>query len=71
MTIKAGTVAMTIKIDMDLTGRDPIPADIDTGVTVRVLHKGAIPDHTTDLHITAHHATETQAHITIDETLHI
>ena len=57
MTIEAGTVAMTIEIDIDLTGIDPIPTVINTGVTVRLLHEGAPPDHTTDLHITAHHTT--------------
>ena len=40
MTIKTGTLTMTVKIDIDLTGRDPIPTVIDTGVTVRVIHEG-------------------------------
>ena len=55
MTIEAGTVAMTIKIDIDLTGQDPIPTVIDTGVTVRVLHKGATPDHRPTHHSTSCH----------------
>ena len=33
-------------------------------------HKGATPGHITNPHTTAHHTTETQAHITTDETLH-
>ena len=71
MTIEAGTVPMTIMIDIDLTGQDPIPIVIDTGVTVRVLPKGATPDHTIDIYITAHYTTETQGHTAIDEILHI
>ena len=69
MTIETGTVAMTVETDIDVTGQGPTPAVIDTGVTVRVIHKGAAPGHITDLHITAHHATATQAHIASDETL--
>ena len=71
MTIETGTVAMIVKIDIDLTGRDPIPAVIDTGVTVSIICKGATAGHITDLHITAHHAKETQVHITINKTHHI
>ena len=56
---------MIIETDIDLTGRDPIPTVIDTGVTVRVIHEGVTPGHI----IEAHLATGTQAHITIDETL--
>ena len=67
MTIKTGTLTMTIKTDIDLTGRDPIPAVIDTGATVGVICKGVAPGHITDLHTAAHHATETQAHIAIYE----
>ena len=59
MTIETGTLTMTIETDIDLTGQDPIPEVIDTGVTVGVIHEGATPGHTTDLHITAHQATET------------
>ena len=33
-------------------------------------HEGVIPGHITNPHTTVHHATETQAHIAIDETLH-
>ena len=42
---------------------------IDTGVTVKIIN-GVAPGHITDPHIAAHHATETQVHITTDETLH-
>ena len=71
MTIETGTVTTTVETDIDSTGRGPTPAVIDTGVTVRVIHEGAAPGHITDLHIAAHHATETQAHIATSETLHI
>ena len=70
-TIKIGTIAMIIGIDIDLAGQDPIPAVIDTGVTVEVINKGVAPGHITDPHTAAHHATETQVHITINETLRI
>ena len=70
MTIEIGTIAMTIKTDIDLAGQDPIPAVIDTRVTVKVIHKGVTPGHITDPHTAAHHATETPAHIAINETLH-
>ena len=62
---------MIIETDIGLTGQDPIPAVIDTEVTVRVIHKGVTPGNITDVHTEAHHATGTQAHITIDKTLHI
>ena len=64
-------LTMIIKTDIDLTGRDPILAVIDTGVTVRVIHEGVTPVHITDAHTEAHHATETQVHIAIDNPLHI
>ena len=71
MTIKTGTVTMTNETDIGSTGQSPIPTVMDTGVTVRVIHKGATPGHITDLHIAAHHTTETQAQIATNETLHI
>ena len=64
-------LAIIIETDIDLTGQDPIPTVIDTGVTVRVIHEEVTPGHITDAHTEAHHATGTQAHIAIDETLHI
>ena len=64
-------LTMIIKTDIDLTGHNPIPTVIDTGVTVRVIYEGVTPGHTTDAHTKAHHATETQVHITNNETLHI
>ena len=60
-----------IEIDIDLTGQDPIPTVIDTGVTVRVIHEEVTPGHITDAHIEAHHTTGTQAHTAIGETLPI
>ena len=64
-------LAMIIRTDIGLTGQDPIPAVIDTEVTVRVIHEGVTPGHMTDAHTEAHHATDTQAHIAINEILHI
>ena len=69
ITIMIGTIAMIIKTDTGLTGRDPTPTIIDTGVTVTVTHKKVTPGHITDPHATAHHATETQVHLATDETL--
>ena len=71
MTIEIGTIAMIIETDIDLADWDPIPAVIDTGVTVEAIHEGVAPGQITDPHTTAHHATETQVHIAINETLHI
>ena len=71
MIIETGTLTMVIETDIDITGQDPIPTVIDTGVTVGVIHKGVTPGHITNSHTTAHHTTETHRHITIDETPHI
>ena len=71
MIIKIGTIAVIIETDINLAGWDPIPAIIDTGATVEVIHEGVAPGHITDPHTAAHPATETQAHIAINETLHI
>ena len=62
---------MIIETDIDLTGRDPTLTAIDTGVTVGVIHKGVTQGHITDAHTETHCTTETQAHFTINETLHI
>ena len=56
-----------IGTDIGLIGQDPIPAVIDTEVTVRVIHREVTPGHITDTHIEAHHATDTQAYIAIAE----
>ena len=64
-------LAMIIETDIDVTGQDPIPTAIDTGVTVGVIHKGVTQGHTTDAHTDAHCTTDTQADIAIKETLHI
>ena len=58
LTIATGT-------DIGPIGQDPIPAVIETEVTVGVIHKEVPPGHTTDAHTEAHHATDTQMHITI------
>ena len=62
-------LAMINWTDIGLTGQDPIPTVTDTGVTVRVIHRGVTPGHITDAHTEAHHATDTQAHIAINEIL--
>ena len=61
---------MIIGTDTGLTGQDPTPTIIDTGVTVTVTHEEVTPGHITDPHTTAHHTTETQVHIATDETPH-
>ena len=61
---------MIIETDIGLTGQDPTPAIIDTGVTVTVTHKEVTPGHITNPHATAHHTTETQVHIATNETPH-
>ena len=64
-------LAMIIGTDIGLTGQDPIPAVIDTGVTVGVIHRGVAPGHITDAHTEVHHTTDTKVHIAIDKILHI
>ena len=64
-------LTMIIETDIDLTGQDPNPTVIDTGVTVGVIHEGVAPGHIRDAHTEAHCTTDTQVHIAIDETLHI
>ena len=59
---------MIIRTDTGLTGQDPTPTIIDTGVTVTVTHEEVAPGHITDPHTAAHHAAETQVHIATDET---
>ena len=70
ITIEIGTITMINGTDIVSAGQDPIPTVIATGVTVKVTHKGVIPGSITDPHTTAHHATETRACTTTDETLH-
>ena len=59
-------LVITAGTDIGPTCQDSIPTVIDTEVTVRVIHKEVAPGHTTDVHTEAHHATDTQTHITID-----
>ena len=63
--------AMITGTDVGLTGQDPIPAVIDTGVTVGVVHGGVTPGHITGAYTEAHCTTDTQGHITTDKILHI
>ena len=50
-------LAIIIQTDIGLTGKDPIPAVIDTEVTATVIHLGVTPGHITDAHTrsTLHH----------------
>ena len=70
ITIAIGIITVTIETSIGLAGPNPIPAATDTGVTVTVTHKEVTLDPITDHHATAHHTTEAQAHIIIDETPH-
>ena len=65
ITIKIGTITMTIETDIGLAGLDPIHA-----VTVAMTHEEVILGPITNPHATAHHATEAQAHTGTDETPH-
>ena len=64
-------LTLIIGTDIGPTSQDPIPAVIDTEITVGLIHRGVTPGHITDAHTEAHHATDTQAHITIYKILHI
>ena len=70
-TMKDLHLTMIVRTDIGLTSQDPIPAVIDTKVTVREIHRGVTPGHITDAYTEAHHSTDTQAHNAIDEILHI
>ena len=67
ITIPIGTIAMIIATDID---QDFTPTIIDTGVTVTVTHAEVTPGHITNSQAAAHHTTETQVHIAMDETPH-
>ena len=70
ITIMIGTITMTIGTGTGLAGPNPIPITTDVGVTVAVTHEEVTQDPITDPHTAAHHATEAQAHIITNETLH-
>ena len=70
ITIKIGTITMTIETGIYLAGQDPIHAVIDTGVTVAMTHKEVILCPITNPHATAHLIPEVQTHTTINETPH-
>ena len=57
--------------DIGPIGQDPIPAIIDTEVTVRVIHKEVTPGHTTHAHTEAYYATCTETHMAIDRICHM
>ena len=65
ITIKIGTITMTIEISIDLAGEDPV-----TGVTVTVTHEEVALGPITNPHATAHHVTEAQTHTATNETPH-
>ena len=54
MTIKTGTITMTFKTDIDLTGRDPILTVIDTGVHSQ---SNSWRSHSRSYHRPTHHST--------------
>ena len=70
ITTMIGTTTVTIETGTGLAGPDPIPITPDLGVTVTVTLKEVTLDPITNPHITAHHATEAQAHIVTNETPH-
>ena len=70
ITIKIGTITVTIKTGIGLAGQDPIHAVIVTGVPVEVPHEEVILGPITDPHTAAHHVTEAQAHTATNETPH-
>ena len=70
ITIKIGTITVTMETGIGLAGPDPIHAVIATGVPVKVPHKEVILGPITDPHAAAHHATEAQAYTTTDKTTH-
>ena len=70
ITIKIGTITVTNKTGIDLSGQDPIHTVIDTGVTVTVIHEEVALGPITNPHATAHNVTEAQAHTTTNETPH-
>ena len=70
ITILIGITTMTIEIGTGSADLDLAPIIPDKGSTVTVTLGEAILDPFTNPHTTAHHATEAQAHIINDETLH-
>ena len=70
ITIAIGITTMTIEIGTGSADLNLAPIIPDIGVTVAVTLIEVTLDPFTDPHATAHHATEAQAHIVTDETLH-
>ena len=68
IAIVIGIITVNIEIGTALAGPDPIPITPDFGVTAAVTLKEVALDPITNLHATAHHATEAQAHIITNET---
>ena len=69
ITIELGTITVTIRTDICLAGRDPIPAVIATRVPVELPYE-VILGPIIEPHTAAHHTTEAQVHTATDETLH-
>ena len=70
ITIMIGITTMTIEIGTGSADLNPIPILPHIGVTVTVTLTEVALDHITNLHATAHHATEAQAHTFTNETPH-
>ena len=70
ITIKIGTITVTIETGIGLAGQDPIHAVTDTGVTVAMTHKEVVLGPVTNPHAAAHHITEAQAHTATARTPH-
>ena len=70
ITIKIGTITMTIETGIGLAGSDPVHTVTDTEVTVAMTHKEVVLGPITNPDATAHHVTEAQAHTATDETPH-
>ena len=73
LDIRATTGIPTMIIEIDTGSVVPNLAHtiLDTGVTATMTPTGVIPDHFTDLHIIAPHATEAQVHTATTMTHHI
>ena len=68
ITIKIGTITLTIETGIGLAGPDPIYSVIYTRVTVTMTHAEVVLGPITNPHATAHHITEAQAHTATDKT---
>ena len=70
ITIVIGITTMTTETGTGSADLDPVPITPDLGVTVTVTLEEVALDPITHPHVTAHHATEAQAHTVTNETPH-